>query len=231
MTIQLYDLAGAEEDRRFSPYCWRVRLALLHKCLPFETIAWRMTDKQAIAKSGSEKVPVLTDGDHMVADSSAIVAYLEQTYPDRPSLFGGPIGEALGRFVVEWCDSVQLPAMFRLLATDIVAHLAPTDVDYFTRTREARVGMKLEEFCANPTLRLSEFQASLTPMRRVLSKQPFVCGDAPAWGDYAFFGGFQWARCISPLKLLAEDDPVNLWRSRMFELFDGAAAKAKGYAA
>ncbi|MBD0390319.1 MAG: glutathione S-transferase family protein, partial [Nostoc sp. C3-bin3] len=27
--IRLYDLAGAEDDRRFSPNCWRVRLALL----------------------------------------------------------------------------------------------------------------------------------------------------------------------------------------------------------
>ncbi len=23
--LDLYDLAGAEEDRRFSPYCWRTR--------------------------------------------------------------------------------------------------------------------------------------------------------------------------------------------------------------
>jgi glutathione S-transferase len=31
MAIQLYDLAGAEDDRRFSPYCWRVKMALQHK--------------------------------------------------------------------------------------------------------------------------------------------------------------------------------------------------------
>jgi hypothetical protein len=34
MAIKLYDLAGAETDRRFSPYCWRARMALVHKGLP-----------------------------------------------------------------------------------------------------------------------------------------------------------------------------------------------------
>jgi hypothetical protein len=33
MGMQLYDLAGAESERRFSPYCWRIKLALMHKGL------------------------------------------------------------------------------------------------------------------------------------------------------------------------------------------------------
>ncbi|WP_375505338.1 glutathione S-transferase N-terminal domain-containing protein [uncultured Nostoc sp.] len=57
--IRLYDLAGAEDDRRFSPNCWRVRLALLHKGLPFETVPWRFTEKETIAFSGQGKVPVI----------------------------------------------------------------------------------------------------------------------------------------------------------------------------
>ena len=41
MTLRLYDLAEAQPERRFSPYCWRIRLALTHKNLPVETIPWR----------------------------------------------------------------------------------------------------------------------------------------------------------------------------------------------
>ncbi len=67
--IHLYDLAGADPTRRFSPYCWRIRLALLHKGLPFETIPWRFTDKPVIAFAGSDKVPVLVDGDKILHDS------------------------------------------------------------------------------------------------------------------------------------------------------------------
>jgi len=44
MAITLYDLAGAETDRRFSPFCWRTRMALAHKRLDVETVPWRFTE-------------------------------------------------------------------------------------------------------------------------------------------------------------------------------------------
>lgn len=71
MRLQLYDLAGAEPERRFSPFCWRTKLALMHKGLPFETIPWRFTDKDVIAFSAQGRVPVLRDDDHVVFDSCA----------------------------------------------------------------------------------------------------------------------------------------------------------------
>ncbi|MBR8836365.1 MAG: glutathione S-transferase N-terminal domain-containing protein [Stigonema ocellatum SAG 48.90 = DSM 106950] len=98
-TIKLYDLAGDEDDRRFSPNCWRVRLILLHKELPFETVPWRFTEKEIIAFSGQGKVPIITDGDQVIHDSRAIAEYLEESYPDSPSLFGEPVGSALSRFL------------------------------------------------------------------------------------------------------------------------------------
>ena len=52
MTIKLYDLAGEDAALRFSPFCWRTKMALKHKGLPFETEAWHITEKEAIADSG-----------------------------------------------------------------------------------------------------------------------------------------------------------------------------------
>ena len=95
-TMRLFDLAGADEQRRFSPYCWRTRLALAHKGLPVQTVAWRFTDKQAIAATGQGKVPVLVDGERWIHDSWAIAEYLEDHYTDRPSLFGPGAGRANG---------------------------------------------------------------------------------------------------------------------------------------
>jgi len=63
MALQLHDLAGAEAERRFNPYCWRTKLALVHKGLPFEAIPWRFSEKDVIAFSGQGRVPVLRDGD------------------------------------------------------------------------------------------------------------------------------------------------------------------------
>ena len=99
MSRVLYDLAGADPALRFSPFCWRIRMALAHKDLEFETIPWRFTEKDRIAFSGQGLVPVLVDGDRTLHDSWAIAEYLEAAYPHRPSLFGGPEAQAVTRFV------------------------------------------------------------------------------------------------------------------------------------
>jgi hypothetical protein len=39
----LYNLAGAKDDRRYSHYCWRRRMALAHKGLPVKAILWRFS--------------------------------------------------------------------------------------------------------------------------------------------------------------------------------------------
>src|ERR1700724_2625584 len=97
MALKLFELVGTDVARPFSPFCWRTRMALAHKGLSAQTIPWCFTDKDAIAPHNSEKVPVLIDGETSVADSWTIANYLEDSYPDRPSLFGGEGGRALGQ--------------------------------------------------------------------------------------------------------------------------------------
>ena len=227
--LRLYDLAGAEEDRRFSPYCWRIKLALAHKGLAVETIPWRFTDKEAIAFSRQGRVPVLVDGERWVNDSWTIAEYLETNYPDRPSLFGGPSGKALSRFHACWADAALQPGMFRLVARDILDHVAAKDRHYFRDSREERLGKKLEEVVADRDKQVQAFRESLLPLRLILKTQSFLGGERPLYADYAVFGGFQWCRCISDFKLLAVDDPIYPWRQRMLDLFDGLAGRAKGY--
>jgi glutathione S-transferase len=228
MALLLYDLAGAEADRRFSPYCWRTRMALAHKELSVETIPWRFTEKEAIAKSGQPRVPVLVDGDRWIADSWTIAAYLEDTYPERPSLFGGAAGRALSRFHSTFADTL-VSSIFRLIALDILRHVHDKDCAYFRSSREDRVGMTLEAFVADRDTRVSTFRESLAPLRLTLRMQPFLGGDRPLYADYAVFGPFQWARCTSPFALLAANDPIRLWRDRLLDAFNGLARVAPGY--
>lgn len=227
--LTLYDLAGAEPDRRFSPYCWRAKMALAHKGLAVETVPWRFTEKDAIAFSRQGRVPVLVDGERWVNDSWAIAEYLENTYPDRPSLFGGPAGKALARFHASWGDGFLNPGMLKLVLVDIFNHLAAQDRDYFRKSREERLGKPLEEVVADRDRSVVAFRDGLLPLRLTLKAQNFLGGDEPLYADYAVFGGFQWCRCISDFKLLAPDDPIYAWRQRMLALFDGLAGKAKGY--
>jgi glutathione S-transferase len=231
MSRKLYDLAGADPERRFSPYCWRAKLALAHKGLEVETIPWRFTERDMIAFSGQGRVPVLVDGDEVVSDSWSIANYLEDTYPDQPSLFGGEGGRALARFVNSWADAVQLAGMIRMVVADIHAHVHEKDKDYFRESREKRFGATLEQVAADREQRLPVFRQSLDPLRLTLRAQPFLCGEASAYADYIVFGGFQWARCISAFKLLEPDDPVAQWRERMLQSHGGMPARAVGYAA
>lgn len=227
--LKLYDLAAAEKDRRFSPYCWRVRMALAHKGLAVETIPWRFTEKTAISASGQDRVPVLVDGDKWIADSWTIAEYLEDRYPGLPSLFGGGAGRALSRFYVGWADGVMQPGMLRFVLLDIWKHLDPRDRDYFRKTREARLGMTLEAYVAEREKYLKGFRDSLTPLRLTLKAQPFLGGPMPLQADYIVFGGFQWARAISDFALLAAGDPVAAWRERLLDLFGGLARKNPSY--
>jgi len=102
MPITMFDLAGAEADRRFSPFCWRTKMALAHKVLVVETVPWRFTEKDKLPQPNAGRVPVIIDGDRVVHDSTTIADYLEEHYPDRPSLFGGETSRALALFIQNW---------------------------------------------------------------------------------------------------------------------------------
>lgn len=217
MAIRMYDLAAEETARRFSPFCLRSRMALAHKGLTVETIPWRFSEKGAIAHSGKERVPVIEDGGHVLADSWAIAYYLEEAYPYRSSLFGGPAGHAMACFFNSWADIVQIPGIASFVAADVLHHLDPRDRDYFRQTREKRFGMSLDDFCASRETRVPSFRQSLEPLRQTLQAQPFFGGETPLYPDYIVFGGFQWARAISPFGLLEIADPIAKWRERMLD--------------
>lgn len=228
MTITLYELAAAD-DRRFSPHCWKTRLALAHKGLTFDPVATRFTEIAARCDGAFKTVPIIEDGPVKLVDSWAIAEYLEQTYPDRPSLFGGPIGHAHARFVQNWAQTQLHPQIARLIIHDIYTHLSPEDHAYFRTSREKALGAALEEVQAGREDRLAAFRAALEPARQTLKAQPFIAGDAPLYADYVLFGALQWARVVGKLELLEAGDPVQAWFGRVADLYDGMARQMPGY--
>ena len=65
--------------------------------------------------------------------------------------------------------------------------------------------------------------------RSFRTSRAYLGGAAPNYADYIVFGAFQWARVVSPFKLLAENDPVYAWRERLLDAFDGMARKSPGH--
>ncbi|MCT7375920.1 glutathione S-transferase family protein [Chelativorans salis] len=221
MTILLYDLVGSDERRPFSPHCWKTAFALAHKDLSFETVPTRFTEIAGIQEGAAKSVPVIRDGDRVVRDSFAIALYLEEAYPDRPTLFAGEGGKAMARFVERWSQLTLHPFIGEAALMDIHGMLGPADQTYFRESREARFGKALEEVPAGREAKLEGFRTSLAPLRTLFWHQPFIGGDGPLFSDYIVAGALQWARVASPFPFLAPDDPVAEWFARCLDLHDG----------
>ena len=225
--MKLYDLAGAEDDLRFSPNCWRIKMALEHKGLAAETVPWRFVEKDVIAFSGQKAVPVLVDGEKVVSDSWEIARYLEHAYSDKPSLFGGPAGEGLALFVKFWCEQTLNRVILRLILPDLFRCLHEKDKAYFRESREARFGTTLEQYTLPSAAGVPLLRDALSPLRAILQRQPYLAGAQPNFADYIVFGSFQWARAVSPVALLESGDPVFEWRERLLDAFGGFARNAR----
>nr|WP_294556162.1 glutathione S-transferase family protein [uncultured Rhodopila sp.] len=226
MSIILYDLAGADPDVRFSPFCWRTRFALAHKGLAVETVPWRFTGTDAIAFSGQGKVPVISDAGTVVSDSWAIAEYLDDRYPERP-LLGGAAGNAHAYFVNAWADGVLIGAIARLIVRDLIDVIDPKDRAYFRSSREARFGASLEAVQAGREERVAAFRDLLVPVRLVLRRQAWLGGAAPGYADYIVAGTLMWPRCASRFALLEDNDTVAQWLERVLDLHGGLGRAAK----
>lgn len=225
MNRVLYDLCGTDENLRFSPYCWRVKLALAHKGLDVECRPWHFTDKDALEFAYYDKVPVLVDGDEVVTDSYQIMAYLDRAYPDTPALLGSGETEARARFFKYFGERSLAPAILKTVIMDLINAVHPKDREYFRDTREKRFGRTLEEF-HSPAKGLAQLDTALEPMRGALTDNEYLDGKSAGGADYLVFGFFMWARCVSSADLVSNADPVYDWIERMLDLHDGLGRKA-----
>jgi glutathione S-transferase len=218
----LYELKG-KNDRRYSLFSWRTRMALRHKGLAFESLPVRLSDKAAIAFSGGKTVPVLKDDDTVVRDSWKIAEYLEKRYQDAPSLFGGDIGRGVTQAFNTWVDRAVVPAMMRVIVADIHERVHPDDEAYFRQNLEKALKMTLEESRVRREEAVLHLGKVIEPLQDTFKRQAFMAGANPAYADYILFSVFQWARVMSPQELLGPEDPLCQWRERMLDVFDGFA--------
>jgi len=206
----LYDLKTLD-GRRLSPFGQRVHLALAHKELAVDCIVpVRFVDKEAIAFARSQSVPVLVDGETVVADSWRIAGHLEDRYPDRPSLYGGEAGRALARYFNNWCGLWLTPEIASFILFDMLEHFDDEDRAYIRRTREPRFG-PLDRLNETREARLPAFRAALDPLRLTVKQNGNLHGATPGMADFMVAAAFHWAEQASGFALLAADDPLYSW--------------------
>jgi len=108
MAIELYWGSG-------SPFAWRVMLTLELKRLPYESKLLEFSKQehktpQYLQLNPRGKVPTLKDGEFVLYESIAIMAYLDRKYP-APPIFGTTAEQtgSIWRSVME-CESYLLSA-------------------------------------------------------------------------------------------------------------------------
>jgi len=212
--ITLYDIPNRNPSQPWSPNTWKARLALNIKGLPYRTVWVEYQDIEPLCKKiGAAKtspssaipytLPVIHDPAHnaAVSDSIEIARYLDKTYPDTTRLFP-PGSHALQvAFQSAHADTVA-QAMGLIMLPLSCALLNPESEPYFRRTREARFGMKMEEFSPLGPKRdshwktLSESHGVMASWLAQNSEGPFVMGDQISYADATVAAFLIWMRTV-----------------------------------
>jgi glutathione S-transferase len=99
----------------FSHNCIKVRVALALKGLPYEIENIRPMDRSEVFRvSGQGLVPVLVDGGRAVADSTAILLYLDEKQPEPALLPRDPRERNLCLVLEDWADRAFMEASRRI---------------------------------------------------------------------------------------------------------------------
>jgi glutathione S-transferase len=147
--VCLYELA-LQDGRSASPFVWRIRYALAHKGIPFDTVYLGFTEIPTVFGGKFKTVPILEHAGTARAESWDIAEHLDRAFPRQPLLFNSPAELSLVRFMDAWFMSEVLRKMFRLYVKDVHDAARPEDRRYFRESREKKMkGKTLETFTAD----------------------------------------------------------------------------------
>lgn len=154
-----------------SPYAWKVWLTLEHKALPFalKLLSFDRGETQTpeyLALSPRGKVPALVDGELVLTESTAIVEYLEERYPERPLLPRDLAARAHVRRIGLEADAYFAPAVRG--CRGVVFERAGATPEAIAAAREGVV-RELERFAAH------------------LGERPYFGGEALTLADFTLY--------------------------------------------
>lgn len=164
----------------FSTNVERVALALAHKGLRAESVTIDYADRSEVERvSGQPLVPVLVHDGAVVADSTRILEYLEEHWPEPPLYPAEPARRAEMRVFIDWFNEVWKRAPNQL---------------------EAELGRPAPDAQAIAALG-ALLQARLDVFAALLEGRDFLCGAALSAADCVAYPFVKYARGRRP-----EDD-------------------------
>ncbi len=159
-------------EHPLSPYVQKVKLALIEKGIPFTTeIPDILTGggAQFSATNPRLEIPALVDGDVKIFDSTIILEYLEDKWPEVPMLPAAPAERARVRMIEEICDTYYEAINWAL---------------YEVRVFKRATGALADALIARAGEQIAGVDARL---ERELGAAEWFNGRAFGWGDLSVF--------------------------------------------
>jgi glutathione S-transferase len=120
-------------------------------------------------------LPAIVDDGEWVLDSWLIAEYLDEKYPDRPTLIGDPSVKVCGQMLEQWLWSTAIGPWMTCYLKSYRDRSLECDHAYVTETRERMFGgQKLEDIIIGREDRLPQIPPKLELMRSTLREPSLV---------------------------------------------------------
>ncbi|KAJ3528549.1 hypothetical protein NMY22_g9366 [Coprinellus aureogranulatus] len=222
--ITLYDIEFTLPGKTISPFVMKVRLALNYKKIPHRTVWVKDYEVQTrFAELGLPindmtdpapryKVPTIHDDSTgvSVSDSARVIAYLDKTYPDTPTLI--PAGTEAAIVALDSAVFTHMiRSVFPALAPRIAMWMDEKSREHYRPDAESVIGMRLEEFFTDLTFERDVWEKAVEDFKvadRLFEKARLIKGGAQAdegpyltgknltYADLSAGGALIWARRI-----------------------------------
>jgi glutathione S-transferase len=197
----------------WSTNCERVGLALAHKGLEAESVMIDYADRSAVEEvSGQGLVPVIDDDGRVVNDSRAILAYLEEHYPDPPLFPADPARRAEVELFGDWFERV-----YKAAPNAVEQELERADPDQDLVERRGR-----------------EMREHLELFERLLTGRQYLFGEFGA-ADCLAYPFLKYAAGRDPAddelfhRILEEHQPLGDDRTRLAAWIDRVGERPRAY--
>lgn len=197
------------------PFCWKVRVLLIYKGIPFETIEVHPRSKKELEFTDHKKVPVLVDGETVVTESADIMDYLNSKHD--VSL---PKGDE-----AQWCAWVDdtlvhylPPIIHRDFKTSFntIGKVTTGQSNWLNRQITCLVGAAImSKVAKKKALKLgitdpvNELKSAIDKwVNEGLKGQTFYGGNQPSIADLSVFGVLRSTEQLDVVDIACEHEPV-----------------------
>jgi len=159
-------------EHPLSPYAQKVKIALYEKNVPFDALTPDLfggTDAAFMKSNPRHEVPSLIDDGVAVFDSTIMLEYIEDKWPQPPMLPKTPAERARVRMLEELCDTYFEAINWGL-----------AEIRFFGRAK----GDLAEKMTARAGEQISKMHRRL---ERELGDRPYFNGDSFGWGDLSVY--------------------------------------------